>query len=145
MRHLKLAAAFGLIGFVFTSRPWLQWLNKLSPEMGFIVKSVIIFVLAIILQGLDVIVKIDHRQTLGIILVYTAFMIIFNYQSKWIEDAESPNVELQTADGIVYHRSRKLLNLDPETARLFTFVLVPFIMVIIGSAFIRKGQNVNLY
>ena len=145
MRHLKLAAAFGLIGFVFTSRPWLQWLNKLSPEMGFIVKSVIIFVLAIILQGLDVIVKIDHRQTLGIILVYTAFVIIFNYQSKWIEDAESPNVELQTADGIVYHRSRKLLNLDPETARLFTFVLVPFIMVIIGSAFIRKGQNVNLY
>jgi hypothetical protein len=144
MWHLKLAAAFGVIGFLFTSRPWLNWLNTLTPEIGLLIKSLLVFGIVVALQGIDGLIKLSNSQTLGVVLVYTAFIMIFNYQSKWIEESDSPNVELQTADGVVYHRARNLFNLNPEMARLVTFVVVPVIMVLVGSAFMRKGQNVNL-
>lgn len=144
MWHLKLAAAFGVVGFLFTSRPWLNWLNTLTPELGLLIKSILVFGIIAALQGIDGLIKLSNSQTLGVVLVYTAFVMIFNYQSKWIEESDSPNVELQTADGVVYHRTRNLFNLEPEMARLVTFVVVPVIMVLIGTAFMRKGQNVNL-
>lgn len=144
MWHLKLAAAFGVLGFLFTSRPWLNWLNKLTPEMGLLIKSLLVFGIVVALQGIDGIIKLNNSQTLGVVLVYTAFVMIFNYQSKWIEESDSPNVGLQTADGVVYHRTRNLFNLEPEKARLVTFVVVPVIMVLVGTIFMRKGQNVNI-
>ena len=144
MWHIKLAIVFGLLGFVFTSRPWLNWLHGQSPEIGFAIKSAVILAVILALRGIDGIIRINNRQTIGVVLVYTAFVMIFNYQSKWIKESGSANVELQTADGIVYHRSRKFLNLDPEMARLITFVVVPALMVLVASIFIRRGQSVNL-
>ena len=144
MWHLQLAGAFGVLGFVFTSRPWLQWLDTLSPEMGFMVKTAVIFLVVLGLQGIDGLIKMNHGQTLGVLFVYTAFLMIFNYQSGWIKDSGSANVELQTADGIAYHRSKNSLNLNPEMARLVSFVVVPVLLVLVGSIFIRRGQNVNL-
>lgn len=86
----------------------------------------------------------SRHQALGVLLVYVAFNIIFNYQSGWISDAGASNVERQTPDGAVYHRARTNLNLNPDLARLVTFVIVPFAMVLGGSKLLRNGQNLNL-
>lgn len=74
---------------------------------------------------------------IGVYLVYLTFQIIFNYQSKWMGESGSERVEEQTPDGVLYHGARAFV--DPETARLFTFVLV-----LAGSRLIRNGQKLNL-
>lgn len=131
---LRLAAAIATAGFIFTSRPWLRWLNTLSPEVGLLVKNVIIF---LIVYGLHVFVdggvRPPHVQALGLLLVYTGFMTVFNYQSRWIEEASAPEVEKQTSDGAMYEHARTTLGMSPDAARLFTFVLVPFVLVFFGS------------
>ena len=145
MMHLRLALAIAFIGFVFTSRQWLQVLQKLSPETGMITKQLSILVAIFILAWADPTLRFKSRhQALGVLLVYVAFNIIFNYQSGWISDAGASNVERQTPDGAVYHRARTNLNLNPDLARLVTFVIVPFAMVLGGSKLLRNGQNLNL-
>jgi hypothetical protein len=133
-QHVRLASAIAAAGFIFTSRPWLRWLNTLSPEMGLLVKNVIIF---LIVYGLHVFVdggvRPPHVQALGLLLIYTAFTLVFNYQSRWIDEAGTPEVEKQTPDGATYERARTMLGMSPDTARLFTFVLVPFVLVFVGT------------
>ena len=143
--HLRLALAFALVGLIFTSRPWLQWLNTLGPETGLFVKYTAIFGVVLFLAWADTHFKIEYKtQALGALLLYMALNIIFNYQSEWIDESGSGNVSRQTPDGALYHRARKTLNLDPEFARLLVFVVVPFVIVVVGSRLIRNGQKVNL-
>lgn len=145
MLHLKLALAFALIGLVFTSRTWLSWLHGLGPEQGLVVKYVAILGTILFLDAADPTLKFEHKtQALGAVMILAAFNIIFNYQSGWIEDSGSDNVQIQTPDGALYHRARKNLNLDPELARILTFVVVPFGLVFFGSRLVRDGARLNL-
>lgn len=136
MEHLKLASAIAAVGFVFTSRPWLQFLNRQSPETGLLIKNIVIFSTVFGLHYVDCLVGTPHRQALGFLLVYTAFNMIFNYQSRWISEAGAENVEKQTPDGSTYERARRFLS--PEASRLVTFVLVPFLFILIGSKIFSK-------
>jgi hypothetical protein len=139
--HLRLAAAIAAAGFIFTSRPWLRFINRLSPEAGLLVKNVIIFSTVLGLHYVDGLVGTPHRQALGILLVYTAVSMIFNYQSRWINEAGAENVEKQTPDGAMYERARSLFS--PEVSRLVTFVLVPFILILVGSKFVSKRVELD--
>lgn len=145
MYHFRLALAFAVIGFVFTSRPWLRWLHTFSPEAGLVIKHVAILLAIMMLNFADPTIKLEYKTgALGIFLVYLAFMIVFNYQSKWIEESDSDHVQDQTPDGALYVRARTNLNLNPDLARLVTFVLVPFVLVFTGSRLLRRGQKLNL-
>lgn len=145
MIHLRLAAAFALVGLVFTSKPWLRWLNTLQPEVGLIVKyAAILFVIVFFAWADPTVTFVHKKQALGALLLYVAFNIIFNYQSEWIRESGSSNVEKQTPDGTIYNRARGTLNLDPEFARILTFVIIPFILVGLGSRMVRNGSKVNL-
>jgi uncharacterized membrane protein YoaK (UPF0700 family) len=127
MLHLRLAASMAALGFVFTSRPWLRWLSTLSPEIGLFVKHLLILVSIVLLSSLDPSIKfVHHRQVIGVLLIYVSFVMIFNYQSDWVQDANAEDVGDQTLDGAVYHRSREVLKLSPEVSRLLTFVVVLF-------------------
>ena len=77
-------------------------------------------------------------------MILAAFNLIFNYQSEWIDDSGSGNVQVQTPDGALYRRARDNLGLGPEFARLFVFVLVPFILVFFGSRLVRNGTRLNI-
>lgn len=143
VRHLRAASILALTGFIFTSKPWLQWLNTLSPETGLLVKNVVILLILIILHSTDSIVGSPHIQALGVLLVYTAFTIIFDYQSGWIDDVGAQNIEHQTPDGAIYERTRTMLRLAPDSARIVTFVVVPFVLFLVGSNLIRH-QKVSI-
>lgn len=142
--HVKLATLMAVIGFVFTSRPWLNFLNKLGPEKGLVLKNVIVVALIFTAHAIDRSVALPHWRALGVFLMYIAFMMIFNYQSDWIEESGSDNVGDQTVDGAVYHRARTTLNLGPEMSRMVTFVVVPFVLAFFSSKIIRNGQKMNL-
>lgn len=143
--HLPLAATIASLGFVFTSRPWLQWLHTLGPEMGLLVKHIIILISIYLIGFVDPYIKfVHHRQVLGVLLVYVSFVMIFNYQSDWIQDAKADNVGDQTLDGAVYHRAREVFKLSPEVSRIVTFVVVPFLLVLTGARFVHNGQKLNI-
>jgi len=145
MLHLRLAATFAVLGFVFTSKQWLQWLNKYNPETGIIIKHTVILLSIYILAWSDPYIKfVHHHQAIGVLLLYVTFVMIFNYQSGWIKDIKAENVEEQTIDGVVYHRSKQILNIEPQMARIVSFVIIPFILVIFGSKLIHNNQKVNL-
>jgi len=145
MIHLRLAAAMALVGLIFTSRPWLHFLKKFSPEVGLLVKYMSIVFTIFILDLADPSLKISNpRRALGAVFIAIAFLMIFNYQSEWIEEAGADKVEVQTPDGAVYHRARNTLGMNPGSARLVTFVLVPFLLVLFGSKFLRNGQKIIL-
>ena len=140
--HFRLAIGFLILGFIFTHKLWLNWLASLPIEVGLLVKQTIILAVIYNLHYIDPSIRPYRVYGIGVYLVYLAFQIIFNYQSKWVAESGSASVEDQTPDGVLYHRMRAIT--DAETARLFTFVLVPFVLVIFGSKFIRSGQKLNL-
>jgi hypothetical protein len=142
MNHTRLTLVIAVIGFVFTSRPWLQWLNTLSPEGGLLVKNVVAFLCIYAIHFTDGLVARPHIQALGTLMLYTAFMMIFNYQSEWIADIHAHNVEKQTPDGAMYHRARNF-GLMPDAARIVTFVVVPTLLIFIGSRI--RDQRVRIF
>lgn len=144
MKHLKLALLIAASGLLFTSRAWLNFLHKFEPETGLLLKNVVVLFLIFIMHVIDPSVSVPHNRAVGIFLIYMAFMMIFNYQSDWIKESGSSNVEDQTVDGAVYHRARTTFNLNPEMSRLITFVLVPFVLVFVGSRLMNNGQKVRL-
>lgn len=145
MIHLRLALAFALVGLVFTSRPWLKWLHSLSPEHGLLVKWVSILVSIFLLDYADPTLKLEHKtQALGVVMILAAFNVIFNYQSEWIDESGSENVQVQTPDGALYRRARTSLGLNPDFARIFVFVLIPFALVFFGSRLVRSGAKLNI-
>ena len=145
MLHIRLAAAIALIGLVFTSRPWLQWLSTLGPEIGLFIKHVTILISIFVLSQIDPRIKfVHHGQAVGVLLLYVAFVMIFNYQSDWIRDINADNVGDQSIDGAVYHRSRETLKLSPEMSRLITFVVIPFVLVLVGSRLVNTKRSVNI-
>jgi hypothetical protein len=145
MLHLRLAATFAVLGFVFTSKQWLHFLNRYNPEMGLIIKHSVILLSIYILAWSDPYIKfVHHHQALGVLLLYMTFVLIFNYQSEWIEDVKADNVGEQTFDGVIYHRSKQIPNIEPQMARIVSFVIIPFILVIIGSQLVHHKQKVNL-
>jgi len=143
--HVRLAAAFALVGFIFTSKLWLRWLHSLGPEQGLVVKWVAILGAIFLLDFADPSLKLEHKtQALGAVMVLAAFNMIFNYQSEWIEESGSSNVQVQTPDGALYHRARTNLGLNPELARILVFVLVPFVLVFFGSRLVGIGTTLDV-
>jgi hypothetical protein len=144
MKHLKLASLFAVAGLVFTSRTWLNFLHKFKPETGLLIKNAVVLFIIFIMHLIDPSVSVPHIRATGVFLIYVAFMMIFNYQSDWIEESGSGNVEDQTVDGAVYHRARETFKFSPEIARLATFVIVPFVLVLVGSRLVKNGQKVRM-
>lgn len=144
MHHVKLAGVVAAVGFVFTSKPWLQWLNKFGPEAGLVIKNLIIVAIIFMIHSIDQGVNLPKVKNLGFFMIYMAFMMIFNYQSKWISDAGAPNVESQTPDGATYHRVQTIFNFSPELSRVITFVMIPFLLVFLGGQVAGTGRHVSL-
>lgn len=145
MIHLRLALAFALVGFIFTSKLWLRLLHSLSPEQGLVVKWVAILGSIFLLDWADPSLKLEHKtQAIGVAMILASFNIIFNYQSEWIDDSGSGNVQIQTPDGALYRRARTNLGLNPDVARILVFVLVPFALVLGGSKLVRNGTKLNI-
>lgn len=144
MKHLKLATLIAVSGLIFTSRPWLNFLHKFEPEKGLFIKNAVVLFIIFMMHLIDPSVDLPHVRAAGVFLIYIAFMMIFDYQSDWIEESGSENVGDQTVDGAVYHRAREVLKLSPEAARILTFVVAPFVLGFAGSVLVRNGQKLHL-
>jgi len=149
MRELWLAVAFALMGFAFSSREWLLFLDGLNPFQGLIVYYVIIFTSIFILSRLDLVV-LGFRirglaQTIGLTLITFAFFITVDWESPYIQIAtgrqpvDMSPVYFQAEDGAVWYAWSQILpTAGPDVLRVLTYVVTPLILALVGGFLVSE-------
>lgn len=143
-REFVLALALALMGFAFSSRSMLTYLNGLSPLEGLIVYYVILYACLYVLSRLDLVVfgfKIkDPLQTLGLLLITFAFFITVDWESPYVQIVTTGSVGnvspvlFQAEDGAAWFLWQQAYpSADFEILRLLTYVLTPFILAVVGG------------
>ena len=141
---LQAALTFALLGYLFSARKFISFLNTLTPTQGLIFYYFQLFVTLEVLQSLGLVVggirMATSMQTIGELLVIFGFFIIVDQESRWIQvvvgeetkqEQVCPGVYLQSEDGAVFEFWSTWF--EPETARLLTFVLTPAVLVAAGT------------
>ena len=142
-----LASALAALGFLLTTRPYIFWLNNVTPLVGLAVYYVILYGALYLLSkaGLTVLnVKIEQNaQTVGLLMITFAFFITVDLTSSYVQfvatgsAAGIANVYLQSEDGAVFWVWQHLLPLaGDEVWRILTYVLTPFTLALVGCGFV---------
>ena len=142
---LKTAAAFAVIGYLFSSRQFILFLNRMNPFQGLLFYYLQLFVTLEVLQAFGLViggVKLQSlTQTLGELLMVFAFFILVDQESAWVahvtgepegKDKDYPVVYTQAEDGAVYYLWTTYVTSNPDVARILTFVVTPAVFVAIG-------------
>lgn len=142
---LKTAAAFAVIGYLFSSRKFILFLNSLNPFQGLLFYYLQLFVTLEVLQYFGLVIGGVRMQTLaqtiGELLMIFAFFILVDQESAWVahvvgepegKDKDYPVVYTQAEDGAVYYLWSTYVTKNPDTARILTFVVTPVVLVVTG-------------
>lgn len=147
MRDLivKSALTFAVLGYIFSSRQLIRFLNGLNPFQGLLFYYAQMFVTLEILQWFGLIIggvkMVSLAQTLGELIIVFAFFIIVDQESAWVayvvgeeegKKKDYPVIYTQAEDGAVYYLWSTYFTSNPETARFLTFVATPAVMVSLG-------------
>jgi hypothetical protein len=141
---LQSALVFGVLGYLFSSRTLITFLNGLSPFQGLLFYYVQLFVTLEILQSLGLVIGgiklTSPLQTLGELMIIFAFFILVVQKSQWVEHVieeqtgqpqNYPVIFVHSEDGATYAFWRQFA--EPETARILTFVVTPAVLVALGT------------
>lgn len=152
---LKTAGAFALLGYIFSSRQFILFLNKLNPVQGLVFYYLQIFVTLEILQYFGLVIggvkMTSLTQTIGELMMIFAFFVIVDNESEWIqvvvgEDTKKkqdcPKVYLQAEDGATYYFWQSLIGNNPDMLRILTFVVTPALLVSVGL-YLTGGKSVR--
>lgn len=152
---LKTAATFGVLGYLFSSRSFILFLNRLNPFQGLLFYYLQLFVTLELLQYFGLViggVKMTSLfQTLGELFIIFAFFILVDQESAWVayvvgqeegKKKDYPVVYTQAEDGAVYYLWSTYVTKDPDMARFLTFVLTPIVLVSIGL-YLTGGAKVR--
>lgn len=157
MRDLivRTALLFAILGYVFSSRRLIQFLNSMNPLQGLLFYYVQLFVTLEVLQYFGLIiggVKMQSVvQTIGELMIVFAFFIIVDQESEWVayvigeqegKKKDYPVLYTQSEDGAVYYLWSTYVTSNPDTARLLTFVVTPAVLVAIGL-YLTGGKAVR--
>jgi len=154
MQEFSLALLFAVLGFIFSSRQWLMFLNGLNPLTGLIVYYAILYSCLFGLSQLGLVIfgfRIKTPlQTFGLLLITFAFFIIVDWESAYVQYVTMGSVEgassvyWQSEDGAVFYVWQKLLPfLSMEAYRFLTYVLTPFILALLGGLLISKKPKLG--
>ena len=148
---LLFGGLFAFFGWMFSSRPFIAFLDKLTPVQGLVVYYAMMGVCIVFLQSFGMRIGNVHfntpLHTLGSLMILFSFFLILNWESEYIyfmtgTDAHS-NITVQSEDGAVFYIWRKLTHNNLELSRWLTFVLTPFVLVTIGVWLIFTGTHYN--
>jgi len=152
---LKTALAFAVFGYLFSSRQFILFLNRLNPFQGLLFYYLQLFVTLEVLQYFGLViggVKMQSiTQTIGELMIVFAFFILVDQESAWVayvigEDEgkkkDYPVVYTQAEDGAVYYLWSTYVTNNPDTARMLTFVVTPVVLVAIGL-YLTGGAKVR--
>jgi hypothetical protein len=143
-KEVSLAIVMAIMGFVFSTRQWILWMNTLTPFAGLVVYYIILYGAIYVLSKLGLTVfgiKIDDKlETLGLLMISFAFFIVVDWESAYIQYVTNGSlvgqsvVYLQSEDGAIWFLWSQLLpTLGAEVWRYLTYVLTPFALTLGGS------------
>lgn len=147
-REIQFVMFIAFLGYVFSTREFIFWLNQLTPSAGllfyYIVLAILLFaaykllnvrVGGIRLQG-------DPLQVLGSLLILFSFFLVTNWgesglAAAYLNTQTPPSVYMQTEDGAVWWFWQHYTQ-DVEALRLLTYVFTPFVLTLIGASLVSR-------
>jgi hypothetical protein len=147
-REVTLAIALAVMGFFFTMREFVLFLNTLNPLEGLLVYYLILYVAIFALSRLDLVIfglKIKSvLQTIGVTLVTFAFFITVDWTSPYIQYVSTghltgaSNIFYQCEDGVMWYLWSFLFPGNVEVLRICTYVVSPFLLSLLGGMLISR-------
>lgn len=148
-KEIGLAAMIAGMGFVFSARPWLLFLDRQTPIAGLLVYYGVVYVAFFLLSkvGLAVFghaIK-DPVQLLGLVLISFAFFITIDWESPYVQEVtghagDVSGIYFQAEDGAVWYAWQQAGILDTGRLRFLTYVLTPFLAAIVGGLLVKDGH-----
>jgi hypothetical protein len=154
-KEITLAIFIAILGFVFSTREFILFLNVLDPIEGLIVYYLILYSMLTLLSYFGLVIfniKIKNPiQTFGLLLITFAFFITVDWESPYIQLITKGNTEnasvifYQAEDGATWYFWNNIMGIkDIETLRLLTFVFTPFLLCLIGGYLVTRVELVSL-
>lgn len=148
-KEVGLAIALAALGFVFSAREFLLFLDKQTPLAGLLIYYLVLGTTIYALSHFELVVlgaKIKNlEQVTGLVLITFAFFIVVGWSSGYVQlvtghAVESvSNVFYQCEDGAVWDLWYNIVGIrDVETARLLAFAVTPFGLALLGGYFATK-------
>ena len=149
---LLLPIVFAVMGYIFSTKSWLLFLDKLNPISGLLVYYMIMTLAILILEYFGLIIggiKFDSfSHTIGTILIIFSFFLIICFESLYVSIVTNKNIDnvsnvyLQSEDGATWY-GWSLLFTDISTLRLLTYVITPFVLTLIGQFLISSKITIS--
>jgi len=147
------ALVIAFMGFIFSLKGLLLWLNSLSPIEGLFVYFVIMYTALFILSHFGLIIwKFEIKnawQVLGATMIVFAFFITVNCENPYVQYVTEGSMEgasgifYQSEDGATWYFWNTVLGIQNlEIVRILTFMFTPFILTLGGAYLIAKGVSV---
>lgn len=150
--NLKLPMAFAILGFIFSTRKWILFMDSLNPFVGLIVYYTILTLVVIMLEYFGLIIagiKFDSiSHTIGTMLIIFSFFITVDWESCYINTVTKgscdniSDIYLQSEDGAVYWLWSNLFK-DLQTLRIMTYVVTPILLTFIGTLLITEKVTIS--
>ncbi len=150
---LALPLVFALLGFLFSTRKWLLFMDSLNPFTGLIIYYTIVTITIIVLEYFGLVIggtkfsSISH--TIGTVLIIFSFFIIFNWESCYVNYVTKggcdnvSNVYLQSEDGALNFLFLKFFS--QETSRILTYIVSPFVLTCLGMYLITDKVSLSIF
>jgi len=150
--ELALVLVITFMGFAFSLRQFVQFLDTLNPFTGLIVYYVILYFSLYALSKLGLVIwKIRIKsplQVLGALLITMAFFITVDWESPWIQyitgraGSDVSNVLYQSEDGAFWYLW-SFITSNPEILRILTYVITPCILTLAGVIFVKRAELIG--
>ena len=146
--ELALVLVITFMGFAFSMRQFVLFLDSLNPFTGLIVYYVILYFSLYALSKLGLVIwKIRIKsplQVLGALLITMAFFITVDWESPWVQyvtnrTTDVSNVLYQSEDGAFWYLW-SFLTSNFEVLRILTYVITPFILTLIGVILVKRAE-----
>jgi len=142
-----LPIVFGLIGFIFSSRTMIIFMDKLDPFTGLIVYYMFLIITIVLLEHAGLVIAginfESFNQAFGTVLIIFSYFILIRMESCYMNyvtkgDCKNiSNIYLHSEDGATYYLWSKIIK-KPETIRFLTYVVTPVVLSFIGVNLITE-------
>jgi hypothetical protein len=158
-RELYLACSFAIIGFLLSTRLFVNWLGTLNPLQGLVIYYIILYIALYVLSRLGLTVfglRIEKPlQIFGLGLITFAFFIIVNWESAYVNIVNIGNADsvsqayFASEDGAIWFLWYDVIGIkNVDISQILTFVVTPFLMALLGGLLLEQkvsltGDSVN--
>jgi len=129
------------MGFAFSTRQWLLFLNQRTPVEGLTIYYIILYGSLLVLSRMGLVVfglKIDDPiKTFGLLLITFAFFITVNFENPYVQLVTMGNTQgaspvfYGSEDGAVWFLVSQFVS-DIWLCRMLTFVVTPFLLTVLN-------------